>query len=88
MSLLPQRFSETSAAKLPVPAEVPPGLRRRVSKGTRVESRTRSVCGKGQWARGVIVGHDPLLDLPLVAWDDKPGLREALADHEYEVEET
>jgi len=66
------------------------GLRRRIPTGTRVESRTRSVCdgeGHRRWARGVVVSHDPSLDLPLVVWDDERGLSpEAVEDHEYEVE--
>jgi hypothetical protein len=64
------------------------GLRRRVSTGTRIESRRRSVAdGKGhrEWARGVIVGHDPSLDLPLVRWDEDGSPPEAVEDDEFEV---
>jgi hypothetical protein len=65
------------------------GMRRRVAVGTRVESRVRSVCGKdGQrrWARGVVVGYDPSLDLPLVEWSDERGVSaEAVEDYEYAV---
>jgi len=68
---------------------IPLGMRRRVAVGTRVESRVRSVCGKdGQrrWARGIVVGHEPSLDLPLVWWDDERGLTpEAVTDDEFEV---
>ena len=65
------------------------GMRRRVAVGTRVESRVRSVCdeeGHRRWARGVVVGHDSTLDLPLVEWADEKGLSpEAVFDDEYEV---
>lgn len=64
----------------------------RVAPGTRVESRQYrgSVCDDGQrhWKRGVIVGHDPTLDRPLVEWSDEAGSPEALEDHEFEVCET
>lgn len=65
------------------------GLRRRVAKGTRIESRTQSVCDKGghrKWVQGMIVGHDTDLDLPLAEWDNEKGLSpEAVEDDEYEL---
>jgi len=70
-------------------SETPPvsalGIRRRVAVGTRVESRKRSVCdgdGHRRWARGVVVGHDPDLDLPTVRWEG--GVLEAVEDDEFE----
>lgn len=65
------------------------GLRRRVPKGTRVESRRRSVvtpCGTvgvRRWEQGRVIGHDSDLDLPLVRWE-RHGV-EAVLDEEYEV---
>lgn len=53
--------------------------RRRVARGTKVRSTTGERGGIG-----IVTGHDPDLDLPLVDWPDSIG-PEALEDHEYEV---